>query len=235
MSASKLNGEIGLAYVETTVLALSAVAGLMLFRWLERKRKYTSAGKGAATRRVIRSRSAQLGAAGLALVTVVVLVLPHLMVVLVSFARDGTWTTQVMPPEYTLENYRRLFSEAELWKPIVNSVSMSLIATAANVVVCFVAAYLIVLRQFSGRRLLEILVALPWAIPATAIALGLAATFNRNEVHTARVLLVGTFWILPLAYFIRDIRLLRPRLKDRFARWIHRSRMQREDSVHRGG
>jgi iron(III) transport system permease protein len=194
--------------VETTVLALSAVAGLMLFRWLERKRKYTSAGKGGFTRRVIRSRTAQLSAAGLALVTVVVLVLPHLMVVLVSFARDGSWTTQVIPPEYTLENYRRLFSEAQLWKPIVNSVSMSLIATAANVVVCFVAAYLIVLRQFSGRRLLEILVALPWAIPATAIALGLAATFNRNEIQTARVLLVGTFWILPLAYFIRDIPLV---------------------------
>jgi iron(III) transport system permease protein len=206
--ASKLNGELGLAYVETTVLALSAVAGLALFRWLERKRKYTLAGKGATTRRVIRSRGAQFAAAGLALVTVVVLVLPHLMVVLVSFARDGAWTTQVIPPEYTFDNYRRLFTEAELWRPIMNSVSMSLIATAANVVVCFVAAYLIVLRKFSGRRLLEVLVALPWAIPATAIALGLAATFNRNELHTARILLVGTFWILPLAYFVRDIPLV---------------------------
>ena len=206
--ASKLNGELGLAYVETTVLALSAVLGLMLFRWLERKRKYTSAGKGATTRRIIRSRSAQLGAAGLAIVTVIILVLPHLMVVLVSFARDGAWTTQVIPPQYTLENYRRLFSESELWRPIANSISMSLIATAANVVICFVAAYLIVLRQFTGRRLLEILVALPWAIPATAIALGLAATFNRNDFVTARVLLVGTFWILPMAYFIRDIPLV---------------------------
>jgi iron(III) transport system permease protein len=157
---------------------------------------------------VITSRSAQIGAAVLATAIVVILVLPHLMVVLVSFARDGSWTTQVIPPEYTMENYRRLFSEPGLWKPIVNSVSMSLIATAANVVVCFIAAYLIVMRRFSGRRLLEILVALPWAIPATAIALGLAATFNRNDVATARVLLVGTFWILPLAYFVRDIPLV---------------------------
>jgi len=85
---------------------------------------------------------------------------------------------------------------------------MSVVATAANVVVCFIAAYLIVLRRFSGRRLLEILVALPWAIPATAIALGLAATFNRNDLASARVLLVGTFWILPLAYFVRDIPLV---------------------------
>ena len=206
--ASKTNGAMGLAYVETTVLALSAVAGLILFRWLDRKRKYTLAGKGGRSRRVIRSRRVQLLTTTAAAAIVVALVLPHLMVILVSFARDGAWTTQVLPPEYTFENYRRLFSESELWKPITNSVSMALIATAANLVVCFIAGYLIVLRRFGGRGLLELLVALPWAIPATAIALGLAATFNRNDLLTGRVLLVGTFWILPLAYFIRDIPLV---------------------------
>jgi iron(III) transport system permease protein len=49
---------------------------------------------------------------------------------------------------------------------------------------------------------------LPWAIPATAIAIGLASTFNRNDVLSLRVLLVGTFWILPLAYFVRGIPLV---------------------------
>jgi iron(III) transport system permease protein len=207
--ASKTNGAMGLAYVETTVLALSAVAGLVLFRWLDRKRRYTLAGKGGGrSRRTIRSRRIQILTTVAAAAIVVALVLPHLMVILVSFARDGAWTTQVLPPEYTFENYRRLFTESELWKPITNSVSMALIATAANLVVCFIAGYLIVLRKFGGRGLLELLVALPWAIPATAIALGLAATFNRNDLLTGRVLLVGTFWILPLAYFIRDIPLV---------------------------
>lgn len=206
--ASKTNGALGLAYVETTVLALSAVAGLVLFRWLDRKRKYTLAGKGGRKRREIRSRRVQILTSIAAATIVIALVLPHLMVVLVSFARDGAWTTQVLPPEYTFENYRRLFSESELWRPITNSVSMALVATAANLVVCFLAAYLIVFRRFAGRGLLELLVALPWAIPATAIALGLAATFNRNDLFSARILLVGTFWILPLAYFIRDIPLV---------------------------
>jgi iron(III) transport system permease protein len=205
---SKLNGSMGLAYVETTVLAISAIAGLLLFRWLDRKRKYTLSAKSSRVRRRIQSRALQIATAVAAMVIVIVLVLPHLMVILVSFAQDGAWTTQVLPPEYTLDNYRRLFSEASLWKPIVNSVSMALIATAANVVICFLAAYLIVLRRFTGRRLLELLVALPWAIPATAIALGLAATFDRNELASLRVLLVGTFWILPLAYFIRDVPLV---------------------------
>jgi iron(III) transport system permease protein len=202
---SKLNGAMGLAYVETTVLAVTAVLALLMLRRLEGRRNYALAGKGRATRRTLRSTTARALLPAFAGALVVLLVLPHAMVVLVSFARDGAWTTQLLPPEYTLDNYRRLALERELWRPIVNSVSMSLLATIANAVVCFAIAYVIVLSQAPGRRLLALLAALPWAIPATAIALGLAATFDRTAPLQLRVLLVGTFWILPLAYFIRNI------------------------------
>jgi iron(III) transport system permease protein len=202
---SRVNGAMGLAYVETTVLAIAAVGALWLLRWMERRRQYAMAGKGRATRRLVRSPVARMLAPLVASIVVLLLVLPHAMVVLVSFARDGAWTTQVLPPEYTLDNFRQLGTDSRLWRPIANSVTMSLLATAANVVICFLAAYLIVLARAPGRRLLQLLVVLPWAIPGTAIALGLAATFNRNDPLTARVLLVGTFWILPLAYFIRNV------------------------------
>ncbi|HET7585568.1 MAG TPA: iron ABC transporter permease [Gemmatimonadaceae bacterium] len=206
--ASKLNGATGLAYVETTVLALSAIAALALFRRLERRRNYAMVGKGQLVRTPVRSRLLRTVGPAAAALLVTVLVLPHAMVILVAFARDGAWTTQVLPPQYTLDNFRRLAAEAQLWVPIRNSVAMAALATAADVVICLVAAYLIVFRRFAGRRLLELLVALPWAIPATAIAIGLASTFDRNAPAMGRVLLVGTFWILPLAYFIRGIPLV---------------------------
>ncbi|HEY7234124.1 MAG TPA: iron ABC transporter permease [Gemmatimonadaceae bacterium] len=202
---SKLNGSMGLAYVETTVLALAAVAALLALRSLERRRSFALSGKGKATRVAVRSRTARAIAPIVAIVVVTFLVLPHAMVVLMSFARDGAWTTQILPPEYTLDNFRRLATDPELWKPITNSVGMSALATVGNMVVCFIAAYLIVLTRAPGRRLLQLLVVLPWAIPATAIALGLAATFDVNQPIAGRVLLVGTFWILPLAYFVRNV------------------------------
>ena len=202
---SKLNGALGLAYVETTVLAVTAVLALLLLRWLEGRRRYAMAGKGRITRSGLRSPLARALLPAFAAATVILLVLPHAMVVLVSFARDGAWTTQLLPPEYTLDNYRQLAMERELWRPITNSVWMSVLATAANAVVCFAIAYVVVLSQAPGRRMLALLAALPWAIPATAIALGLAATFDRNAPLQLRFLLVGTFWILPLAYFIRNI------------------------------
>ena len=205
---SKLNGALGLAYVETTVLAVTAVLALLLLRRLEGTRRYSMAGKGRATRQMLRSPAARALLPPLAIALVVLLILPHVMVVLVSFARDGAWTTQIMPPEYTLDNYRRLATERQLWRPITNSVGMSAAATAANAVVCFAIAYVVVLSRAPGRRAIALLSALPWAIPATAIALGLAATFDRNAPAQLRVLLVGTFWILPLAYFIRNIPLV---------------------------
>ena len=205
---SKLNGALGLAYVETTVLAVTAVLALLLLRRLEGRRQYAVAGKGRATRQVLRSGAARKLLPLVAGAIVVLLILPHAMVVLVSFARDGAWTTQVMPPEYTLDNYRRLAAERQLWRPITNSIGMSAAATAANAVVCFAIAYIVVLSRAPGRRAIALLAALPWAIPATAIALGLAATFDRNAPAQLRVLLVGTFWILPLAYFVRNIPLV---------------------------
>jgi iron(III) transport system permease protein len=205
--ASKLNGAMGMAYVETTVMAIAAIGALLLLRWFERRRTYALTGKGSNTRITLRgplARTAPLLAAAL----VFVLVLPHAMIVLVAFARDGTWTTQVLPPQYTLENFTRLARDPQLWLPVRNSISMAVIATIANIVVCFVAAYLLARRRFAGRRLLQLLVVLPWAIPATAIAIGLASTFDRTAPAQLRLLLVGTFWILPLAYFVRGIPLV---------------------------
>ncbi len=206
--SSKISGAMGLAYVETTVLALAAVAALALLRWFERRRTYAMSGKGRATRAPLLSPAARIGLPVLAVSLVTLLILPHLMVVVVAMSREGAWTTQILPPEYTLDNVRRLATETRLWVPIRNSLTMAGIATAANVVVCFLAAYLIVLRRFRGQRLLQLLVVLPWAIPATAIALGLASTFDRTELMSGRILLVGTYWIVPLAYFIRGIPLV---------------------------
>ena len=205
---SKLNGALGLAYVETTVLAVTAVVALLVLRRLQGSRRYSVAGKGRATRVGLRSAVTRALLPPLAIALVVLLVLPHAMVILVSFARDGAWTTQVLPPEYTLDNYRRLGTEAALWRPITNSVGMSVVATAANAIVCFAIAYVVVLTRAPGKRAIALLAQLPWAIPATAIALGLAATFDSNAPSQLRVLLVGTFWILPLAYFVRNIPLV---------------------------
>ena len=115
-----------------------------------------------------------------------------------------SWTTEILPPVLSLENYRRLFSEAERLRPLLNSLWMSAVSTAIAVVLALVAGWLVVRRRVAVRRAIEGLLALPWALPGTVFAIALAMTFS---VHAPplRWVLVGTAAILPLAYLVRAL------------------------------
>lgn len=203
--ASKVSGALELALVETVFLAASSIAFLWLLRRSEGRREYTGAGKGVqAARRPIGSPLARGLVATAGGLVVLVLLLPHLTLLLVSFVPEGAWTTQILPSAYSLENYAALLADRELLRPVVNSLQMASIATLANIVFCFGAAYLVVRGRVRGRAAMSALLVLPWALPGTVLAIGLSTTFSTNQPWAGRFLIVGTFWILPLAYFIRN-------------------------------
>src|SRR5881296_50817 len=205
--ATKLNGELPLAMVETVALALVAVLGFALLRRTEGDDILTALGKGTAPRRrPIRRAGVRTFATTAGWVLAVVLLLPHLTLVLVSLVPYGTWTTETLPPVLSLVNYQRLFSEAERLRPLVNSVWMAAASTVAAVALALVAGMLVGRRrpwQFRGP--IELLLALPWALPGTVFALALLTTFSKHDPLTLRWVLVGTTVLLPLAYLVRNL------------------------------
>jgi iron(III) transport system permease protein len=204
---SKLNGEDGLVAVEAVVLAAASMLFLVLLQRYESSREYTGAGKGlGAAPRARGGRGRMLSVAATALVGF--LLLPHATVLLISFVPEGTWTTQTLPPSYSAENYTRLFGDSQRLVPILNSLRMATVATLANVVFAYGAAWLMSRKKLRGRGLVSALVALPWALPGTVLAIALVFTFNVHQPLAGRFVLVGTFAILPLAYFIRNIPLV---------------------------
>jgi iron(III) transport system permease protein len=207
--ASKLNGDLRMAAVETVMLAAVCLLFLAGLQRYEARRAYTGAGKGTApVARPVRGRGSRIAITTLAWMGVGFLLLPHATVLLVSFVPEGTWTTQYFPPSYSLENYRDLFTEPEMARPLLNSLQMATVATIANVILAFAAAYLLVRREFVGKGLMGGLVVLPWALPGTVLAIALASTFSVAAPWVGRFVLVGTFAILPIAYFIRNIPLV---------------------------
>jgi iron(III) transport system permease protein len=135
----------------------------------------------------------------------VFLLLPHATLLLLSLVPTGTWTHQTLPPVLALSNYRSLLAEPERLRPIVNSLWMAAVSTAAALAVGFLCAWLAVTRRSRWRSWLETLIGVSWALPGTVFAVSLAATFSRNAPWTGRFVLVGTAAILPLAYFIRSL------------------------------
>ncbi len=179
--ATRLNGDDRLAMVETAALLVLALLGLGLLRRTEGRADAVGARKGVgpAPARAVGPLARAL-ATGLGWGLGLLLTLPLATLVLVSFVPRSTWTIEALPPVYTLGNYSAM------------GIAVAVAALSRRA------------RVRSGA-LLEGLLALPWAVPGTVFAIALATTFSVNAPWVGRVVLVGTIWILPLAYLVRNL------------------------------
>jgi iron(III) transport system permease protein len=208
---ARQRGDLTTAGTETVMLAIISLAALVVFQKYEGTRRFVAAGlKGTARRRepIASGRSRVL--ATIAGVTFsILLVLPILTLVVVSFAQEGSWTTQTLPSVYTLANYHRIATEPQSAEVFVNSLSMSTLAAAASLVWSFCVVTLLIKRTSRGgfgetwRRLLSLIILVPWALPGTVVAVSVAEAYGQPGALLGSFVLVGTFWILPAIYFLR--------------------------------
>jgi iron(III) transport system permease protein len=217
ITSSKLNGDDTAAQVETVVLALAALLGLFVFSRLGGKRAGATSVRGVAPRRRrIASAAGRLGAAAAGWALAAVLLAPHATLALISLVPVGTWTVEALPPVLDLSNWTLLLGDGERLRPLVNSLWMATAATLGALALGLAAARGAATLRGRGRsrvtvserrlgRLLEGLLSLPWAIPGTVFAIALATTFGVSEPLAGRFVLVGTAWILPLAYLVRSL------------------------------
>ncbi|HET6973686.1 MAG TPA: iron ABC transporter permease [Pyrinomonadaceae bacterium] len=209
---ARQRGDFVIAITETVILAVISLGALFFFQRYEGTRRFAAAAmKGAPRRREsIASGPARVLATILAIVFAIVLVLPVATLFLVSFAREGSWTTQTIPSAYTVANYQRLFVDPWAAEVFFNSVTMSAIAAVAALLWSFAVVTLLRRgrneQKFFGegwRRLLSLLVLVPWALPGTVVAVSVAEAYGGPSLLLGSFVLVGTFWILPVVYFLR--------------------------------
>jgi iron(III) transport system permease protein len=204
--ATRLNGDDQLAMIETVSLTLLALVALWLLRGPRVVESPAGGRKGVAPALVpVRKRSLRLALGGLGWSLALLLLLPHLTLLLVSFVPAGTWTTEPLPPAYTWRNYLTLVEDPVRARPLFNSLWLATAATAAAVGIAVIAGILSVRRRVRGGRAIQGLLALPWAVPGTVFAIALATTFSVDAPLAGRFVLVGTLWILPLAYLVRNL------------------------------
>jgi iron(III) transport system permease protein len=202
---TRLNGDYGMAMAQTVVLSLLALAGLGLAREGQAAQG-TGSQKGLAPSALpIRHRGLRRLATVGGWLLGALLLLPHATLVLLSFVPVGTWTIETVPPTYTSHNYLALLTEPERLRPLVNSLWMATVATVAAMVIAVLAGVLVVRRPGPGARVVERLLALPWLVPGTVFAVALATAFSVHAPWVGRVVLVGTLWILPLCYVVRNL------------------------------
>ncbi|WP_144550489.1 iron ABC transporter permease [Peribacillus simplex] len=206
---SKINGDMEIAATQSVILSIVSISFLLFMRWYQNRKDYRMASKGIGVHRSeVKNPIMKWVMVVTGIIGVIILLLPHFTILLLSLVPDGTWTFQTYPTVFNVENYRLLFEDPNIFKPLRNSLLMAVIATLANLVFGVIASYVLVKRKFVGKSFVDILVMIPWALPATVIGMNLIFAFNEPSVFSFGQILVGTFWILPLAYFIRHIPLV---------------------------
>ncbi|RLI47834.1 MAG: iron ABC transporter permease [Candidatus Thorarchaeota archaeon] len=192
-------GGVKLATALSTLLMLTAGAGLVLSRWILSRKKYTIiAGKS------VRPNVVELGRwkypilGVLAVFIFITIVAPLTSVFLTSFLK--AWGLAIKPENLSLKNYRYiLFGYDYTRMAIKNSFLLALSAAIATTLLGSIIAYIVVKTRLKGRRILDFLATLPYSIPGTVVAIAMILAWTGQF----GINLYNTFWIILVAYVAR--------------------------------
>ena len=205
---SKANNRIDVASVQVLLLLLIGLS-VMLVLQICRKRAGYVRNVRATSYLPVRKRTPFTVLAGLLIFLQVLLILvPVLGIIYMSFNSTHSIMTDIFPHELTLENYAALYESDRVLRPIKNSLNMSFLSVAAGLALTVPVSYLCWKRKDLPAGWARAVMMLPWCLPGSVIGINLINAFNKKSVFAFGQSLIGGYWILPIAYVILSLPLL---------------------------
>ena len=131
-------------------------------------------------------------------ILLLIVVLPFLVVIYVSFVTyvhvPGTKTWALL----TLDNYRANLTDVRTFRAFKNSLFLGVGGATLCMLIAALTAWVTAKSQTAGRGVIEALTFIPWAFPGTALAIGLLWTYVYMPLP-----IYGTLWILLIGYITR--------------------------------
>jgi iron(III) transport system permease protein len=137
-----------------------------------------------------------------------VAILPHLGVILTSFAER--WFFTILPSELSTQYYAEVFTNGVTATSITNSLLYSGLSAFLDLGLGLVIAHLLAREIFPGKSLLDALAMLPLALPGLVLAFALLMSYNLhgwwawiNPRNNPTFLLVISYALRRLPYIVR--------------------------------
>lgn len=190
------------------ILGVATMVLLLVFARMERGGTYYSLARVSSRleKQKLRSWTGNIVLHVAAYALFVLYTLPVVLIALCSFLpTSALLSNQFSFAGFTLDNYTRVLGgNAALW-PLLVSIGYGFLAS----IIC-VVGMLFVVRMLTQHRswftkLLEVLLHIPWVLPAALAALGLVVAYDHATSILGGVVLTGTAGILLVAYISAKI------------------------------
>ena len=181
-------------------LLLVTMAFVYFYRLLTRRseRYVTVTGRGYRPTIIDLGRWRYPAACVALLILTLIVVLPSLVLIYVSFITyihipsAKTWEL------LTLDNYRSNLTDGRTYRALQNSLFLAVLGATLCMLLASLTAWVTTKTKVAGRGIIEGLTFIPWAFPGTALAIGLLWTYVYVPLP-----IYGTLWILLIGYITR--------------------------------
>jgi len=161
--------------------------------WIGRKAYVTVTGKPTGRITELTSPAVKAALLGFVAFTVVFLIALYGTIVAGCFVKN--WGIDY---SFSLDNISEALTRGK--DALFDTLTLSAAATPIAGVIAMIAALLFIRKTFRGKRLLEMLIMTPFALPGTLVGISYILAFNK-----APLILVGTAAIIVINYTIREL------------------------------
>lgn len=89
---SKINNDLDMAATQTVILSAISIIFLLIMQWYSGRKQYVMSNKGIAPYEIeINGKFTRYIMGAIGILIVIILLLPHLTIILMSFVKDGSW------------------------------------------------------------------------------------------------------------------------------------------------
>lgn len=187
-------GNLALGAAISNLLLAPCVAAYCFQKYYLSKRSFvTVTGKPQRALRELCPPSVRRALLGIAFLASAIILLLYATVLVGCFTKS--WGIDF---RFSLDNFRYAMQVG--FKSLTDTLVIALIATPIAGILSMVIAILVVRKKIMGKRLLDLMAMLPFALPGTAVGIGYVLAFNEGPL-----LLTGTAAVIILAFVFRNM------------------------------
>ncbi|KRE49867.1 ABC transporter permease [Paenibacillus sp. Soil724D2] len=197
-----------LAALLALVLGLATMVLLSIMIRFERKGNFMSVSKvkSEMVKQKIINPLANVLTHAAAYLLFLIYVIPVILIIAFSFTdAQSIAKASISFSNLTLNNYIQVFSSLSAFKPYLVSVCYAAAAAITVVALALMASRILHKYKNTWTDMLEYSLLIPWMLPSTLIAIGLIVTFGTPRLIIGNNVLVGSVWLLFIAYVIVHI------------------------------